>query len=538
MSTPTAPDSAGSGTWQLKGLHRGDDQPFVPITGQGVTLGRAAGNDIVLTSGDFPGVSATHARVVLRDGQVLVEDLDSKNGTFVRGQPIDREVLEHGDVFELGSGGPRFVVLGPERAEQTVELAADGTARPHKRSFGADTVELMREKLGLEAHQDATRDVQRQSRRNSLLIALLLLVVVAGGGYVYWLQHTSRSELQALRERIDKQVRDAKDRIDVHRQGWERRVADMERARQVWEDQRKALLEQRARLEKELSSRPRTEDLAALRDQLAATDKLIRQYDPHSVAQSRYAIVNEVGRAVAMIEVRQTFVEPKTKQLLYMKEGPGGEPVPNLSREGEPYAQTSSGSGFCFSPEGWLLTNAHVVLKKNSREQIRLGPDVVVQSQVELKVVFSGTSERHPARLVAWAADGREDLALVKIDPFPGMPRLAGIRTDAPDPPMGMEVFLIGFPLGTRALQEGDKMIASACRGIVSRKVDAYVQTDAAVLPGNSGGPVIDDTGKVLGVVVGMQRIDQGRAAHSMGFIIPISHAKKVWPPPNPGGTK
>ena len=59
-----------------------EDLPAVSIPAEGLTLGRASSNDIVLESEEFPGVSSTHARVVYRDGAVLLEDLESKNGTL------------------------------------------------------------------------------------------------------------------------------------------------------------------------------------------------------------------------------------------------------------------------------------------------------------------------------------------------------------------------------------------------------------------------------------------------------------------------
>ncbi|MEE9125973.1 MAG: serine protease, partial [Planctomycetota bacterium] len=100
-------------------------------------------------------------------------------------------------------------------------------------------------------------------------------------------------------------------------------------------------------------------------------------------------------------------------------------------------------------------------------------------------------------------------------------------------PTLGTEVFVLGFPLGMKALQEGERVIASTFRGIISRSVGSYLQTDAAVHPGNSGGPLIDGHGRVLGVVVGMQRAGRDGASSAMGFIIPIREARKLWPRPN-----
>ncbi len=170
-------------------------------------------------------------------------------------------------------------------------------------------------------------------------------------------------------------------------------------------------------------------------------------------------------------------------------------------------------------------------MQKPERKGSGRGGLGVIQ-EVKLSVVFSTTDKRIPATLEAWTNNDDEDLALLKIEPFKGMPCLPGVDVDLPPPPRGTEVFVLGFPLGTKALQEGRKVIASTFRGIVSRSVGSYLQVDAAVHPGNSGGPLIDRRGRVLGVVVGMQRANREGASSAMGFIIPIREAQTLWPPP------
>ena len=154
MTLPPPVDPREPGAfWRLRALHMEEDLPAVPITSEGLTIGRSVSNDVILVSEEFPGVSATHARLVYRAGVVTLEDLDSKNGTFVAGQAIERVVLQHGDVFELGRGGARFVVISPTRPDQTVLFAGDGM---EPRNLGSETVEMMRSKLGIPAHTDVT----------------------------------------------------------------------------------------------------------------------------------------------------------------------------------------------------------------------------------------------------------------------------------------------------------------------------------------------------------------------------------------------
>ena len=110
------------------------------------------------------------------------------------------------------------------------------------------------------------------------------------------------------------------------------------------------------------------------------------------------------------------------------------------------------------------------------------------------------------------------------------MPRLQIEDFDSPPPAAGTEVYLCGFPLGTFAVQEGDRVIASTLKGILSRRVGPYVQIDAGVHPGLSGGPVTDANGKVIGVVCSVQATPKGEIASSIGYALPISSARRVLP--------
>lgn len=120
---------------------------------------------------------------------------------------------------------------------------------------------------------------------------------------------------------------------------------------------------------------------------------------------------------------------------------------------------------------------------------------------------------------------------MIKIEPFDGMPHLARFDVDEASPSPGSEVYLFGFPLGMHALQEGERVIASTFKGILSRVVDPYLQVDAGVHPGNSGGPVTDAAGRVVGVVTAGQRLPEGDLVFTIGYAIPIERVAKIWPP-------
>ena len=98
--------SSPSSHWHLQPLHLPGLPDTIELTDEGLTFGRDPGNPVVIPADDFPGVSAHHARLVIRDGDVVLEDLDSKNGTYVNGKRVKRHVMMHGEVVELGAKAP------------------------------------------------------------------------------------------------------------------------------------------------------------------------------------------------------------------------------------------------------------------------------------------------------------------------------------------------------------------------------------------------------------------------------------------------
>ena len=167
---------------------------------------------------------------------------------------------------------------------------------------------------------------------------------------------------------------------------------------------------------------------------------------------------------------------------------------------GEP--RRSSGSGFLIDPGGLLVTNAHVV-EDADWLQVRLAD-----------------GRRFTGRVVG--LDARVDLALVRIDGATGLPTLP--LGDSNRLRVGEFVMALGHPFGLEQ---------SVSFGIVSRKgaplvVAApgfdWIQTDAAVNPGNSGGPLVNMAGQVVGVNTMAARNG------SIGFAIPSNLVKLLVP--------
>ncbi|HTO08269.1 MAG TPA: Do family serine endopeptidase [Myxococcota bacterium] len=166
------------------------------------------------------------------------------------------------------------------------------------------------------------------------------------------------------------------------------------------------------------------------------------------------------------------------------------------------YKVPSLGSGFVISPDGYIVTNNHVV-----------------EGVDEIKVHFADGKVRD-AKIVG--TDPKTDLALIQVADAKDLAALPLGDSDAILP--GDFVIAIGDPFG---------LDHTVTMGIVSAKgrelgqgpYDDYIQTDAAINPGNSGGPLLDLTGAVVGINSAINP-----QANTIGFAVPINLAKEILP--------
>ena len=212
--------------------------------------------------------------------------------------------------------------------------------------------------------------------------------------------------------------------------------------------------------------------------------------------------------------------EGLTVQEIYERDGPGVVFIQadigseSASPFGLPDDGTgiATGSGFVLDKDGYILTNAHVV-----------------DGAKEAGVRFTEESSLVEAEIIG--TDLSTDLAVLKVDPDDA-PKLTPLKLgDSTKLRVGDPVIAIGNPFGyDRTVTTG---IVSALQRQISApnnfQIDNVIQTDASVNPGNSGGPLIDARGEVVGI---NSQIATGGSNGSVGiaFAVPVSTAKQIVP--------
>ena len=168
-----------------------------------------------------------------------------------------------------------------------------------------------------------------------------------------------------------------------------------------------------------------------------------------------------------------------------------------------------TGSGFVWDRQGHVVTNAHVL-----------------QGASAARVTLHDQSE-WPARLVGAALD--YDLAVLSIQaPAEGLaPILVGSSRDLQ---VGQRVFAIGNPFGLDFTLTTGIVSATgrSIRSLTDRKIEDVIQTDAAINPGSSGGPLLDSAGRLIGV--NTQIASPSGASAGVGFALPVDTVNRVVP--------
>jgi serine protease Do len=179
--------------------------------------------------------------------------------------------------------------------------------------------------------------------------------------------------------------------------------------------------------------------------------------------------------------------------------------------------QRSTGSGVILSPEGYIITNAHVV-QGARKVQVRLSYATPAKDKEK-----NAPPHRDLMDAKVIGIDREADLAVIKIDET-GLQAVELGNSDALK--QGQIVLAVGNPLG---LENSVSMgvVSSAGRQIKPDDPMSYIQTDASINPGNSGGPLIDTEGRVVGINTFI--FTQSGGSEGIGFAIPSNLVRTVY---------
>jgi len=212
------------------------------------------------------------------------------------------------------------------------------------------------------------------------------------------------------------------------------------------------------------------------------------------------SVVNIVATRSASHAATLRGMDPRMEDMLRRFFGPGRTPA-HPGQDQPKQSASALGSGFIIDSEGYVVTNNHVI---EDAEQVQV-------------VLEDGTTL--PARIIG--TDPRSDLAVLKVETDKALPAVLFGNSDSVR--VGEWVVAIGNPFGLGGTATAG-IISARGRDIQSGPYDDYLQIDAPINKGNSGGPVFDTEGRVIGVNTAIFSPNGGSVG--IGFAIPASQAK------------
>jgi serine protease Do len=226
---------------------------------------------------------------------------------------------------------------------------------------------------------------------------------------------------------------------------------------------------------------------------------------PRGVPNTFADLAESSSPGVVNISAEKAIVGHTLQEFFGMPDFPFQMPEQGFPREQQQQPKQrvpSLGTGFVVSPDGYIVTNNHVV-----------------EDVEKIMVKFNDTKEL-PATIIG--RDPKTDIALIKVETKEPLFALPLGESDKVRP--GEWVVAIGSPFGLEHTVTAG-IVSAKHRNIEHGAYDDYIQTDAAINPGNSGGPLLNLSGEVIGINTAIRP-----GANTIGFAVPIDMAKAILP--------
>jgi S1-C subfamily serine protease len=447
-----------------------------------IGLGRHPLSDVRFDAERDLDVSSRHAAIVRKPDGFVLQDLGSRNGTFVNGQRITGDTaLRDGDVIGFGANGPalEFHALvadadDPALAATAAEAMAARASAPRETfratpmaqagGSGPGTPPASRPSTGVRIAVEVARQTAQLRRTTKVLIVLLFLAA----GTFAWLQRESgrRDDALALQ-----QLR-ADSALNVVRDALAESQAETTRLRRALAD-----------------AGGDGASVARLRAALAAAEQRQRALAGAVGGVDYRAISHRNQDAVAIVLVEYS--------------------------DSERY----SGTAFAVDSLGTLVTNKHILAGDDGKRIPR-----------RIGVIFSGSTQMWRGDVVGVAPEA--DIGVLRVSIKGGTPRVVGLARSRQGIERGDPVAILGYPLGFDLPMEaqGQRPIAEPTLtvGTVSKALTSVVQVDGYGAPGSSGSPIFDRNGNVIAVLYGGERESQGKIIFAVPAYLVSDYLKSL----------
>ena len=414
-----------------------------------IGLGRHPLSDVRFDAERDLDVSSRHAAIVRKTEGFVLQDLGSRNGTFVNGKRVSGDtLLKDGDVIGFGANGPalEFAVIESENdlpATTAAEGLADRLSAPRDVIPAQQRPTAPRPSTGVRIAVEVARQTAQLRRTTKILIAVLLVV---GTGFS-WIQIDGRRrsrESESMSLHVQTELQGVRDAL-------------------------KSSQDETARLRRELAnSSGDAAKVAQLRTELDAVEQRRR-----AVGGVDYRSISHKNQdAVAIVLVEYT--------------------------DGERF----SGTAFSVDSMGTMVTNKHILAGEDGTKTPR-----------RLGVIFSGSTQFWRAEMIGVAPDADIGVFRVLIKgATPRVAGIARTRDGFErGDPVAILGYPLGFDLPMET-QSGQPIAEPTLTvGTVSKALTSVVQVDAYGAPGSSGSPIFDRDGSVIAVLYGGERESNGK---------------------------